>query len=289
MRALALALALPLLFAAPVARAWVDGDAPDEATDVKDHPLVPRFPKSILIEGVARDFEEYALPVKYLEDASDFQTKTVEGRYVRLSYDNHAKATATEINRNYRAALEKAGFKVLLDYKGDSGRWLSAQQDLKGRSWVHVYTYVVNDWTHTELTVVEGKAMEQKIELDASAMLDELNRSGKVAVYGITFDTGKATITADSAKILGEIGKLLAGSAALRLRIEGHTDNVGKAATNLELSRKRAAAVKAWVVKEANVDAARLVTEGYGDARPVGDNKSEEGRAKNRRVELVKL
>lgn len=98
-----------------------------------------------------------------------------------------------------------------------------------------------------------------------------------------------AASTTDSAKILEEIGKLVSQNATLKLRIEGHTDNVGKSAANVDLSKKRAGAVKEGLVKTAKIDASRLTTDGFGDGKPVGDNKTEDGRAKNRRVELVKL
>ena len=94
--------------------------------------------------------------------------------------------------------------------------------------------------------------------------------------------------TDDSAKALGEVAKLLKENADLKLRVEGHTDNVGKSKDNLELSKKRAAAVKDWL-SENGVEASRLATEGFGDKKPVADNSTEEGRAKNRRVELVKI
>ena len=115
-----------------------------------------------------------------------------------------------------------------------------------------------------------------------------MNKSGHVAVYGINFETGKAAITPDSAKVLEQIVQLLKDNPDLKLRVEGHTDNVGKGKENVELSKKRAAAVKEWLAK-GGVEAGRLTTEGFGDKKPVADNKDDEGRAKNRRVELVKM
>src|SRR6185295_3597345 len=111
---------------------------------------------------------------------------------------------------------------------------------------------------------------------------------GRVAVYGIQFDTGKATIKAESEAVLNEIDKLLLARADLKLNIEGHTDNVGAKAANLTLSGQRATAVQAWLGAH-GIEAARLTVRGFGDSKPVADNSSDEGRAKNRRVELVKL
>src|SRR5207248_3551213 len=129
------------------------------------------------------------------------------------------------------------------------------------------------------------KAMEQ--EVTASDLIDALNKSGHVAVYGINFDTGKATIQADSGAVLQQIAALMQQNPALKLRVEGHTDNVGAAAANQTLSQKRAQSVVAWLTAH-GVAATRLAAAGFGATKPGADNSTEDGRAKNRRVELVK-
>jgi outer membrane protein OmpA-like peptidoglycan-associated protein len=116
---------------------------------------------------------------------------------------------------------------------------------------------------------------------------DEINKSGHVAVYGIHFDTGKAAILPDSEAALSEIVKLLQQDADLKLRVEGHTDNQGNAAANQALSEKRAQAVVVWLTAH-GIAANRLTAKGFGQTKPIEDNGTEDGRAKNRRVELVK-
>jgi OOP family OmpA-OmpF porin len=137
--------------------------------------------------------------------------------------------------------------------------------------------------------VVDVAPMAQKVEIDADGLAGEIEKTGHVAIYGITFATGKADISPDSAKVLAEIGNLMARRPDWRLRIEGHTDNVGNAKSNQELSSKRAQSVKAWLGAKQSVKAERLETQGFGDTKPVSDNKTDEGRKRNRRVELVKL
>ena len=105
------------------------------------------------------------------------------------------------------------------------------------------------------------------------------------AAQNIYFATGKATLLSKSFKGLNEVAKVLKDDAELKLAIDGHTDNVGTDNLNQKLSENRAAAVKAYLVKQ-GIDADRLVSAGYGETQPVADNKTAAGRQKNRRVEL---
>jgi outer membrane protein OmpA-like peptidoglycan-associated protein len=118
---------------------------------------------------------------------------------------------------------------------------------------------------------------------------DALASAGRWATQGILFETGKSTVRPESAPTLKEIAAALKDHADLKVRIEGHTDNVGAAADNLRLSQARAAAVKDALIKEYGIDGSRLETAGLGDTKPVADNSTPEGRSSNRRVEVVKL
>jgi outer membrane protein OmpA-like peptidoglycan-associated protein len=118
---------------------------------------------------------------------------------------------------------------------------------------------------------------------------DALATAGRWATQGILFETAKSLVRPESAPTLKEIAAALTQHPELRIRIEGHTDNVGNADANLRLSEARAAAVKDALVREYRIDAARLETAGLGDTKPVADNKTAEGRSSNRRVEVVKL
>jgi len=134
------------------------------------------------------------------------------------------------------------------------------------------------------LYIVEQEVMKQ--EITSNIMMDSLNATGHIAL-AITFDTGKATIKGESMPIIDQMVDLMQTNADLIVEIQGHTDNVGKPEANKKLSEDRASAVKNALV-ERGIAADRMSTAGYGDTKPVADNNTEEGRAQNRRVELVK-
>jgi outer membrane protein OmpA-like peptidoglycan-associated protein len=115
-----------------------------------------------------------------------------------------------------------------------------------------------------------------------------LEAEGRVTTEGVYFDTNSDKLRPESAPALKQIGDMMAQHPELKITIEGHTDNVGAPAANQTLSEKRAAAVKAYLVGTLSVDEARLASKGYGATKPVADNATEEGKQKNRRVELVK-
>ncbi len=151
--------------------------------------------------------------------------------------------------------------------------------------WIQVSTGAIP--LHGEVVAVERKAMDSKLALlDAAAMKKKLDADGRVALY-IHFDTDKAALRPDAAPVVEEIAKLLQDDPALKLSIDGHTDATGAAERNRTLSKERAEAVRAALLAK-GIAAERLSAQGFGPDKPLADNGSEEGRAKNRRVELVK-
>lgn len=127
-----------------------------------------------------------------------------------------------------------------------------------------------------------------RVAAGGKKLYDALAEKGRVSTQGIYFDTGSDAIRQESAPTLKEIGAMLKDHPDLKLTIEGHTDNVGKAETNQALSEKRAAAVRQYLIDNYQVDASRLDAQGLGQTKPVGTNDTAEGRQQNRRVELVK-
>ena len=221
-------------------------------------------------------------------------SKTVEGRYWNREYrlkEGALQASEIQIIRNYANAVRKAGGRVFNegtcnaatcgDFEGME--FLSGAASREGKEiWLQVVPHVRGGYYM--LTVVEKEAMRQ--DVTASDLLQALNNEGHVALY-INFDTNRATIKPESAAVIEQVIAMLRGDPSLRISIEGHTDNTGTPQANKVLSEQRAKAVLAELVK-GGIETGRLMAVGWGQEKPIGDNTTEEGRAKNRRVELVK-
>jgi OmpA-OmpF porin, OOP family len=259
------------------------GQLPDTDQDgCKDSKLLTRLAGCKINSCAVKDFDSADVSMK---TADGFEGKTLEGQVEIVEYVCPASVSQLRVVRNAQAALKAVGFETVTD-----GNSSSEQRHLtmrKGSQWLSIRTDQSNEFPTYSQTAVLVKAMEQEMEATADGLGSEIDKSGHVAVYGIQFDTGKATIKPESEAVLGEIAKLLQARADLKLNIEGHTDNVGAKAANLALSGQRAAAVQVWLVAH-GIAKPRLSVQGFGDSKPVGDNATDEGRAKNRRVELAK-
>lgn len=245
-----------------------------DAEGCKDSAVITRMAGSKINSCESKEFEQATLPLG-VDSEGTAKEKVVEGEYHYWDYGTREGVSEIQVFRNIETALKRAGF--TLDYELSPGM-ITAH---KGKTWYGLD----NKGSFYYQTIVTEKSMEQ--EVAASDLSDQLAKTGHVAVYGIHFDTGKATIQPDSESVLQQILQVISEQPALKLRVEGHTDNQGTAAANQALSEKRAQAVVAWLTSH-GAPASRLMAKGYGASKPVGDNASEDGRAKNRRVELVK-
>lgn len=267
----------------PAAPARAQDDKP------KDH---PRFSGMPSYEIETPDIQEFGAGEFELgSSGAGAGQKHVEGKYWRITYvlkDGAKKAGPLQIGRNYTAILlAKGGKKLFEDISSGGGATTGTMPIGNGRTlWLQVD--INNGGEGYVLTIVEEGDMKQDVEFTAGDLAEALKTTGSIVVRNILFDTGKATIKPESAGVLATIAEVLKSDPALKIEIQGHTDNVGAAAANLKLSQDRAAAVKAYLVQTGGIAATRLTTAGLGDTKPLGDNKTEEGRGQNRRVELVK-
>ncbi|MCU0276289.1 MAG: OmpA family protein [Acidobacteria bacterium] len=250
--------------------------AQTDAEGCKDHPLFSRMPNFYIDACEVNDFDSYEF---YLDEG---KTVAVEGAKTYLSYyikEGSPVPSELQILRNFINAAQKIAGQVL--YKDGYNAYLKIAR-AGGEFWVHVKACDGADCY--QLTIIEKKAMVQ--EVTANEILDALNSQGFIAL-DIRFDTGQATIKPESKPIVEQIAAALRDNPSLKVSVEGHTDNTGTPQGNKALSMKRAEAVVAALV-QAGIASGRLQAAGWGQEKPVADNRSEEGRAKNRRVEVVK-
>jgi len=296
MKAITLSIAALCLLAAAPALA-------QDAEGCKDNPLFTRFPNMHIIDCHSRQFDLRAFPVGPAD--KDGQTKPieVEGSVQWINYELNEGATppsGLQIMRNFENAAKKAGGTIEGQYPG----WCKANYDqermpdmgngclsfaltmkfVRGGKEVWALLQADQDGANYRMTVSEREAMKQDISV--TELVDRLSKDGFVTLY-INFDTGKSTIKPDSAETLNAAAAALKAAGELRVEVAGHTDNVGTPEANLKLSQDRAQAVMA-ALTERGIKPERLTAKGYGQTAPVADNRTEDGRAKNRRVELVK-
>jgi OmpA-OmpF porin, OOP family len=247
-----------------------------DAEGCKDSPLVTRFPGSIINSCDHKEFDSYSMPVSRDADGNAVE-KAFEGEYWSWDMGTREGTSPIQIYRNFQTALQRAGW--AFDFQDSPIRFTAH----KGVTRLDLQS----NGTYYYLIVVKVQEMKQEVTADAAAMESAIDKSGRVAVYGINFETGKAAILPESEAVLTQVLKIFEDRPTIKIRIEGHTDNVGARATNQVLSQKRAGAVVGWMISH-GIDSSQLTAQGFADTKPVADNSTEEGRAKNRRVELVK-
>lgn len=301
--------------------AFSAGDVPGS----KDHPLLTRFSGATINDYSQKAFDEATLPNQPVDDDTKAKGLDLEGKVTRISYTISGDKSTLEVERNYLDALQKGGFQIVFrcakEQCGKSGgsdfqgfvvnshkvRLPGAGQASFGGAHrsilaklprpagdAYVFLHIMDDSTSNKRTLVYQEVVEvqpmqtgQVKVLDAGAMQKGLASTGKIALYGIYFETDKAQVKPESKAQLDEMSKLLTTNPALKVYIVGHTDNQGQFAHNIDLSQKRADAVVQSLTTTYRIPAARLAAKGVASLAPVASNNDEAGRAQNRRVELV--
>jgi len=273
-----LSVAAALVMSASLSSAAPQAAEPD-AKGCKDHPLFTRMQGMRLATCRMVDFDKF-----------DFKTGkgtavSVEGKRSEIKYQMPPGGTAPSplaIIRNHQQAIGAIGGTVA--YEDQRYTILKLVKDGK-----EVWAQVDTAWGRGYmLTIVEKQAMAQEVKASADLFQSGLKATGHVEVPGIYFDTGKSDLKPESDAAVAEVAKLLKADPALKVYVVGHTDNVASLDLNMKLSQARAEAVVAALVSRHGIAAGRLIGRGAGPLAPVASNDAEDGRAKNRRVELVK-
>jgi OmpA-OmpF porin, OOP family len=250
----------------------------EDAGGCKDHPLFNRMPNYYISECS----NNFGLADLVMEDGN---SKPIEGYKTTVTYLFNTESgldpySFYQVVKNYENALKKYNVKRI--YLASQYATLYFKSGTKS-IWLGIDAASDIAETYT-LTVVEIEEMKQDIE--ASAMFDALNKDGHIALY-INFATGKSDIKPESQVIIDQIAEMLVANPDLKVSIEGHTDNVGVPASNQTLSVNRANSVVVAITAK-GIDKSRLSAKGWGQSKPIADNTSEDGKALNRRVEIVK-
>ncbi|TWT01686.1 OmpA family protein [Reyranella sp. CPCC 100927] len=291
------------------------GDVPGSS----DHPLIPRYKGSEIRRHSVDAFDSYTLATGRIlkrdkAPVSQVAEKSValEGKVTNLIYRAPVDRSSLEVFRNYEEALKNAGFETLFTCSRsecgpgfnramnpdvhnsllyDANQHYRAAKLARPQGDVYVALYVTTDEpskrAYTKLTVVAVKPMEQRmVVVRADEMEQAIARDGRIAIYGILFDFDKADIKPESKPQIDQLGELLKKNPKLEVLIVGHTDGQGAFDYNLTLSQRRAQAIVTALVAT-GIAANRLTPAGAGMVAPVASNRTDEGRARNRRVEIV--
>jgi len=259
--------------------------AQEDKKGCTDPPLFTRVPGFYLNECQKKEFDAHSFV-----DPVTKKKVSVEGRwyyyYYNVKKEFYGQKSMLQVARNYANAIEKIGGVFFIESpNGRDNTWMMVTKEGK-EIWASIEQ---DNWGGNTyyLYIVEKDAMKQEVTADAKFMADGISSTGHVAIYGIYFDFNKSDVKPESDPALQEINKLLSNNPNLKVFIVGHTDNVGGVDYNMKLSQTRADAVVKALTTKYKVNPQRLKAYGVGQLAPVAPNKTEEGRAKNRRVELV--
>lgn len=208
-------------------------------------------------------------------------TFQAEGRVTELDYSAIKDVGELAILRNYENAIRSLGGVRVNPTKNTFGRHVFRIDKDGATTWIALNITSASGY---RLAIIEPAMLAQTVR--AGQLAEQIKKQGFATLY-INFDTAKSDLKADAQGIIKEVATMLKGNPDFKISIEGHTDNVGDAKLNKKLSEDRARSVMKAVVAQ-NIDPKRLSATGFGMEQPVADNRTEEGRAKNRRVELVK-
>ncbi len=262
------------------------------AKDIKEHPLIRPFPGSVLAANMSdnKNFEAFEFPF-FNEQTKKNEKKRIKGEYWRLLYevrtpggDRVQNISKLEFFENYKAAAEEKGGQVVFE---DGGRMvISIPREDGGVTWLQVSGNA--GLGQQDLVIIDEKPFKKSMVFGPAQLKEALDKDGRVILYGILFDLDKATLKPESDKQLQHVVALLLADTGLKLEVQGHTDDQGSPEYNIDLSQRRAETVQQYL-QLFGVAQERLQPKGYGEDQPVAPNTTEEGRAKNRRVELVKM
>jgi len=249
-----------------------------------DYPLLGHLPRTTPHTPTTVNFDEFAFTTQNGTQKQQVMVKGYRWHNFYEYMDRNPQISGLESQDNYRAVLKDLGAQILYaDPSSDPGE-VDARLDAHGKT---VWIQVTSVSSGVNVDVIEEKPFQLSIKPpEVNELKAALDKDGHVALY-INFDFNKATLKPDAQPVIAQVLALLKANPTLKLSIQGHTDSIGAHDYNVTLSQARAAAVVA-ALKTQGIAAARLTSAGFGPDKPIAPNDTDIGRAKNRRVELVK-
>ncbi len=259
--------------------------AQSDVDNGKDYPSLDRLPNFYLSKYTELEFDSHSFYYDQTNHIHEGRKYEIEYRHNESKNANFEFPTRLQILRNYSNAIEKAGGRILFErYNSEHGFYSFENSDHKV-VWIQVK---VASGKSYKLIIIEEENMRQDLVIDADFIKNAIEIEGRIAIYGIYFDTGSATIKSESEPALSAIATFLKENPMVNCWVVGHTDSDGSFQVNSQLSLERAKSVKQILQKQYGISEDRLFAEGVGPLAPVASNNTQEGKSKNRRVELVK-
>ena len=288
----------------------VESSQSKDTRNSSDHPLITRFPGSYIKRYSQRDFTEVKLVTGISDDKTKTNSETVSGKQTLIKYDLPRNRSEIEVMQNYLQALQKANFDVVFKCtQSECGEIKAFEKSMindgmyghlfhsyilgkksfaNGDVYIAVYQRGYKQESMAQVHVLETKSMQlDQVTVSVDMLTESIENTGHISLYGIYFESDKAEIKEKSQPTLKTMAEYLNKNSQLKFYVVGHTDDQGTELYNQQLSDRRAASVKRVLTEQFKVSADQLKSHGAGEWSPIANNKSESGRAINRRVELV--
>jgi len=251
----------------------------------KDYSTLNRLSNYFIVKYSEKEFDSHSFYYEKSKHIHEGKKYIIEYRHEQWEDASFNFPTRLQILRNYSNAIEKAGGRILFErYNSEHGYY--SFKTAEGKViWVQVK--VLSGKVY-RLIIIEEEQMNQELEIDADLIKNSIELEGKIALYGIHFDLGKSIVKEESEPTLIQIAAYLKANPNINCWVVGHTDSDGSFELNSKLSLDRASAIKKVLQEKHGVRSERLFAEGVGPLAPIATNSTEEGKAMNRRVELVK-
>lgn len=260
--------------------------AQQDADGCKDSPMFPKRMPNYFISECKANYDEADFNI--VAGGSKIEHK--EGTLTMVRYDfntesGQQKPSTLQILKNYENAVRNIGGVMVFQSSLEAIGTYKLMKDGKESAWIKIECGGNDNNDFYYLTIIQLEVMKQ--EVTSAEILTALNKEGHIALY-INFKTGSPDVQPESQLLIEQVAEMLKANTSLKISIEGHTDNVGNLTSNQSLSVNRAKSVMNALISK-GIEKTRLSSKGWGQTKPIADNKTEDGKAKNRRVEIVKL